>query len=188
MYVYCCNTIVVRNTMNPRSFYLVLLILTVFLASPAPAQFSGKDSAILRESFLDSLTVGSKAKLKIHASVGCTTLHDIDIAITRQKEKYLATAIYRFESGSGEKWKKTAIQVKLNAQQLDSLRQIEKDMITAQKANDAAGIIVAASPSECSQRLEVEFTKRGRKKTYNFIVCEVGSFTRFTELFFGKVW
>lgn len=174
--------------MKPQSFYSAFLILTVLFALSALAQFSGKDSAILRERFLDSLTVGSTAKLKIHASVGCITLHDINISIKRQKKEYVATATYRFESGNGEKWKKTATQVKLTTQQLDTLKQIEQDMITAQKANDAAGVIVAASPSECSQWLQVEFTKRGRKKTYNFMVCEVGSFTRFTELFFGKIW
>jgi hypothetical protein len=172
--------------MKPHSFYLVFLILTVFFTSPASAQFSGNDSAILRESFLDSLNVGSTIKLKVHASVGCITLHDIDISIQRQKKGYVATASYHFKSGNGDKWRKTAKQVRLTAAQIDTLKQIEQDMINAQIANDVAGVIV--SSSQCSQSLSSTFIKRGRRKTYDFVVCEVGSFTRFTDIFFGKIW
>jgi hypothetical protein len=169
--------------MKPQSFYFFIFILSVLFASPASAfQFSGKDSAILRESFLDTLQVGSITKLKIHASVGCITWHDIDISIRRQKKEYVATATYRFKSGGEKKWQKKVKVIKLTTAQLDTLKQIEQEMISVQMANDAAGMILTSSL--CSQWLSATYIKRGRRKTYDFIVCEVGSYKRFTELFF----
>lgn len=129
--------------------------------------------------FIDSLKTGSNFRLKLRSS-SCFSHYNINIRIFCEKNGLFAVASNRYWYAYKKK-PDFVKRVKIQNAVLDTLRQIELELVAMQKEFDSTHFLIV--PGDCMGSQTYTFTLNGKSKTYEVMACQVGDYDRITKLF-----
>jgi len=129
--------------------------------------------------FLDSIPVGASYRLKFYSG-SCYQNYNIDIRLWVEKTGVYASASNRYWYAYDKK-NHILPRRRVSAAVLDTLRQLEAELIAIKNEADSLGWRI--TPHDCRELKLYTFYNKGKKKEYDVIDCRAGTYQRITKLF-----